>query len=144
MFSGVFITPIKRIFHEKGDIYHAMKSSEDSFSSFGEAYFSTINFSDVKGWKKHHKMVMNIVVPVGSIKFVLFDDRVSSSTKGKYFEITLCDNNYNRLTVPPGIWMAFQGQSSGLNLLLNIASLEHDPNEATSMPLNEFSYNWGS
>ena len=30
--EGVSITPIKKICHEKGDIYHALKSTEDSFT----------------------------------------------------------------------------------------------------------------
>ncbi|MDA0119790.1 MULTISPECIES: dTDP-4-dehydrorhamnose 3,5-epimerase family protein [Vibrio] len=144
MFAGVSITPLKRIYHEKGDIYHAMKSSEESFSSFGEAYFSTINFSDVKGWKKHQEMTMNIVVPIGSIKFVLFDGRPNSTTQGRYFETVICESNYVRLTVPPGIWTAFQGIASDVNLLLNIASVEHDPNEAVSVPLDEIPYDWKS
>ncbi|WP_260260059.1 dTDP-4-dehydrorhamnose 3,5-epimerase family protein [Vibrio intestinalis] len=142
MLDGVFITHLKRIYHEQGDIYHAIKRSEDSFSSFGEAYFSTVNFLDVKGWKKHQEMVMNIVVPVGSIKFVLFDDRPESNTKNNYFEIVISASNYVRLTVPPGIWMAFQGITPKQNLLLNIASIEHDPREAISVPLNEICYNW--
>ncbi|KJY78460.1 dTDP-4-dehydrorhamnose 3,5-epimerase [Vibrio coralliilyticus] len=144
MFTGVSITPLKRIYHEKGDIYHAMKSSEETFSSFGEAYFSTINFSDVKGWKKHQKMIMNIIVPIGSIKFVLYDDRPHSITRGEYFETVICKSNYVRLTVPPGVWMAFQGITSETNLLLNIANVEHDPNEAVSVPLDKIPYNWKS
>jgi len=144
MLSGVSITPLKRIYHQKGDIYHAIKSSEKSFSSFGEAYFSTVNFSDVKGWKKHREMIMNLIVPVGSIKFVLFDDRPFSHTKGNYFDTVICESNYARLTVPPGVWMAFQGIRKEVNLLLNIASMEHDPSEAVSVPLDEIPYNWKS
>lgn len=143
MLSDMSITSLKRICHEKGDVYHAIKCSEDSFSSFGEAYFSTINYLDVKGWKKHLKMTMNIIVPVGSIKFVLFDDRPNSSTNGEYFEVIISEGNYIRLTVPPGVWMSFQGVASGLNLLLNVASIEHDPEEAMSVPLQEISYDWG-
>jgi dTDP-4-dehydrorhamnose 3,5-epimerase len=142
MIDGVVITPLKRILHEKGDIYHAMKKSETSFFSFGEAYFSSVNCNDIKGWKKHSKMVLNLVVPVGSVRFVLFDDRKESITNGNYIDVTVSSDNYIRLTIPPGLWVAFQGIGKKLNLLLNIASIEHDPSESVTAPLNSIFFRW--
>ncbi|MDE1326601.1 dTDP-4-dehydrorhamnose 3,5-epimerase family protein [Vibrio aestuarianus] len=142
MIEGVIITPLKRISHEKGDIFHAMKQSEESFISFGEAYFSNIHFGKVKGWKKHSKMVLNLVVPVGSVRFVLFDDRQGSITNGEYFDLVVSSDNYIRLTIPKGIWMAFQGIGDHQNLLLNIASIEHDPLESTTEPLTYIPFEW--
>ena len=72
--DGVILTPLKQIYHPKGDIFHAMKKSDIGFDGFGEAYFSTINQNDIKGWKKHTKMTLNIVVPVGNIEFVVYDE----------------------------------------------------------------------
>ena len=43
--------------------------------------------------------------------------------------------NLKVLTVPPGIWMAFEGLSDETNMLLNISSIPHDPAEAESLPL---------
>ena len=134
--EGVHLTPIKIIKHPNGDILHALKNFEDSYMGFGEAYFSTVNFNIVKGWKKHQEMILNIVVPVGVIKFVLFDGREQSTTRGKIEEIILSKDNYQRITVPPGVWMAFQGQGKDLNMLLNIASIPHNPSEAESLPLS--------
>lgn len=142
--SGVIVTPIKIIPNENGDILHGLKSTDSSFSSFGEAYFSTIHFGKKKGWKKHTRMILNLIVPVGEIGFVLFDDRAGSNTKGDFFEIVLSRENYFRLTVPPGIWMAFFGKGKGENVLLNIASILHDPSESENLPLeNEYiRYSW--
>lgn len=142
MISGVSVTPLKRILHEKGDIYHAMKSSEESFTSFGEAYFSSVHYADVKGWKKHSKMMLNLVVPIGAIKFVAYDDRYSSNTYQQFFEITISKDNYCRLTIPPGVWLSFQGIEKELNLLLNLASIEHDPDESVSCDITDIEYNW--
>jgi len=141
---SVSITPLKRISNPKGDIFHALKSSEKDFSTFGEAYFSTVLNQEIKGWKKHTEMVMNLVVPEGTIRFVFFDDRPTSTTKGKFTDVTLSPENYCRLTVPAGIWMAFQGKGYDLNLLLNIASIEHDPLEAQTVNLDHFNYDWSS
>ena len=142
MIDGVVITPLKQISNPKGDIYHALKRSEDGFNEFGEAYFSSIKYKNVKGWKKHTKMILNLIVPAGEIRFVLFDDRLESITYGEFFEITLSQNNYCRLTIPKNVWMAFQGKGTGLNLLLNIASIEHSPEEAINTSLEDLNFNW--
>jgi dTDP-4-dehydrorhamnose 3,5-epimerase len=131
--DAAFLTPLKIIAHPKGDIFHALKASEASFEGFGEAYFSTIHAGVTKGWKKHLRMHMNLVVPVGCIAF-----HVHNEARGTTKVFTLSHDNYQRLTVPPGNWLAFEGLSDGLSMLLNIADLEHDPDEAVNVDLNRF------
>ena len=141
--EGVLLTLLKRIYHPKGDVFHGMKKSDSGFSGFGEAYFSTINFEYTKPWKKHCKMTLNFVVPMGEIRIVIFDDREGSSTKNIFFDITLGDKNYQRITIPPGVWVAFCGVGPNYNLLLNLANLEHDPNEVERKEsLSEIAYQW--
>ena len=127
--EGVLLTPLKKIHHPKGDVFHGMKKSDVGYSGFGEAYFSTINFEDTKPWKKHLEMTLNFVVPIGDIRFVIYDDRENSVTKNNFFDVILGGDNYQRITIPPGLWVAFSGFGKKYNLLLNLANLEHDPNE---------------
>lgn len=140
--DGVIISTLKKITNPKGEILHAMKSSNIGYAGFGEAYFSTIYSGEIKGWKKHKKMTLNLVVPIGEIDFVIYDSRVGSVTKGEILKVTLSNKNYKRLTVPPGLWLAFQGKSDDQNLLLNIADFEHDPNEVESIELADINYQW--
>ena len=139
---GMMLTPLKSITHPKGDVFHAMKSSDPGFTGFGEAYFSTIKPGDVKGWRKHLRMTLNLVVPVGEIWFVLQDGRVGSTAQHSFFDVSLSPKNYQRLTVPPGVWVGFKGLGSDLNLLLNLADLEHDPAESENIPLDRISFDW--
>ncbi len=134
--DGVILTPLRQIHNPKGDIFHAMKKSEAGFAGFGEAYFSTINKDDIKGWKKHTKMTLNLIVPVGEIEFVVFNDALD-----EFFSVKLSQNNYHRLTVKPNLWMAFRGLSDN-NMLLNIASIEHDSSESENINLGEIVYEW--
>ena len=134
--DGVILTPLKQIFYPKGTIMHAMKKSDEGFAGFGEAYFSTINKGEIKGWKKHSEMILNLVVPLGEIEFVVYDE-----VANKYFSIKLSQNNYQRLTIQPTLWMAFRGIEES-NMLLNIASIVHNPNEATNIDLNKIKYDW--
>jgi len=132
--DGVVLTPLKQIFNPKGDIFHAMKKSDSGFDGFGEAYFSTINRGDIKGWKKHTKMTLNLVVVSGEIEFVVYNGE-------EFFSVKLSHNNYQRLTVRPNLWMAFRGIGEN-NMLLNIANIEHDPNEAENRDLESIIYEW--
>lgn len=134
-FNGVQLTQLKKISHEKGDIYHGLKVSDDSFKAFGEAYFTTIHKDDIKGWKKHLSMTLNLIVPVGEVSFYIYDDELQS-----VHEYKIGENNYYRLTVKPGLWVAFQGRGEKLNLILNIGSIEHDPLESENAPLDNFPF----
>ncbi len=134
--EGVNVFPLKIIKTPNGEVKHALKASDDSFSEFGEAYFSSVDFGAIKGWKKHTQMILNLIVPVGEIKFTIFDDREGSDSFGKYFSIILGVGNYQRLSISPNLWVAFEGIGKGENTLLNIASIEHNPDEAVNMDLN--------
>ena len=134
--DGIILTPLTQIYNPKGDIFHAMKKTSDGYEGFGEAYFSTINKDDIKNWRKHTKMTLNIVVPIGEIKFVAYNEKVK-----KFFSVKLSQNNYQRLTIKPGLWLAFKGLAD-FNMLLNIANVEHNTNETESKNLEEFKYEW--
>lgn len=137
--ADVILTGLKQIPTPKGMVYHGMKASEDSFKGFGEAYFSTVANGEIKGWKKHLQMTLNLIVIHGEIEFTIYDDRKESPTYGKTQRVALSrENNYKRLTIPPNVWFAFKGKSNGENTLLNIASIEHNPEEAETQSLNAF------
>ena len=63
----------------------------------------------------------------------IVDDRPGNGTDQSVMEVVLSRENYRRLTVPPGLWMGFQGMGRGLNLLLNIADIPHDPTECEGL-----------
>lgn len=121
---GAISYPSRVIQNPKGNILHGMKRSDIGFVDFGEAYFSMVSFGEIKGWKKHFRMSMNLLVPVGSVRFYLKTDDEDIE------QIVLGESNYRRLFVPPNIWMAFEGVGSSTNLLMNLASIEHDPSES--------------
>ena len=132
--DGVILTPLKQIYNSKGDIFHAMKKSDKGFAGFGEAYFSTVKTGEVKGWKKHKEMMLNLIVIKGEIEFVIYDNH-------NFFNVKLSKNNYQRLTIKPNLWLAFRGFGDE-NILLNLASIEHNKNESESVDITSFEYNW--
>ena len=140
--DGTILTPLKIIDHPLGDVFHGMKSTDNGFLGFEEAYFSTIQSGVIKPWKKHLKMTLNLIVPAGEVKFVLYDDRLNSKTNGQFMDISLSLKNYHRLTVPPNVWMAFKGEDNNINLLLNIANMQHDPQEVVRTDLSKIKFQW--
>jgi dTDP-4-dehydrorhamnose 3,5-epimerase len=135
--DGVRLTALAVIDGAQGSVLHALRADADGFAGFGEAYFSTVARAAVKGWKKHARMVCNLVVPVGAVRFVIHDDRAGSATRGATAQLLLSRDEYRRLTLPPGLWFAFQGVGEGLNLILNVASIPHDPAEVISLPVGD-------
>ena len=140
--EGILLTHLRRIHHPKGDILHGLKKSESSFVGFGEAYFSNVLPNDIKAWKLHNEMTLNLIVPTGIVKFVMIDKRKNSNTYDNSFEVTLSQDNYKRLTIPPGIWFGFMGVGNDLNLILSITDMEHNPDEVDRKDVNEFDYSW--
>ena len=110
--NEINVTPLKHISTLGGDVKHAMKRTDPQYMGFGEAYFSTINNGEIKGWNKHKSMILNLVVPMGAVTFVIYDDREESISNGRFFGVKLSPSNYQRLTVPPGLWIAFKGNNS--------------------------------
>ena len=140
MIDDVIITPLEIIETFGGDVMHAMKKTDFGYADFGEAYFSEIEKNKVKAWKRHREMTLNLIVPLGTIKFVMFDDRKGSNNM--FQEVIISKENYCRLTVPPMIWVGFKGLSSFKSILLNIASIPHNPKELDYKEIDKIEFDW--
>jgi dTDP-4-dehydrorhamnose 3,5-epimerase len=127
--DGVVVTPLRQIVDERGKVMHMLRSDAPHFAGFGEVYFSAVHPGAIKGWHVHHRMVLNYAVPHGQIKFVLYDDRERSPTRGEIQEIFLGSDHYCLVTVPPFVWNGFKGIGTETAIVANCASIPHDPDE---------------
>ena len=116
---------------------HALKKSDLGFAGFEEAYFSWIKKDFIKAWKRHNKMTMNLVVPLGNVRFIF-----ASDDKSHFKSIIIGSQNYSRINVPPGIWYGFQGIDESKSLILNLTNIEHDPDEMDRLDIKEIKYDW--
>lgn len=140
----VIITPLLRYFDERGTVMHIMKATDPQFKAFGEVYCSSVFPGMIKGWHLHHRVTLNYVVLSGAIRFVMYDARPQSPTYGTVQEMTMGSNRYVRVTVPPGIWSAFQGISNDPALVCNLLDFPHDDSETErcSIDKNDIPYQW--
>jgi dTDP-4-dehydrorhamnose 3,5-epimerase len=135
MLEGVFWEPKKVIRDGQGAVLHHLRSDDPLFAGFGEIYCSAIPPGMVRAWKLHKKVCQRMIVPVGKVRFVLFDPRKGSSTLGQTQKIMLSREKHGLFGIPPGIWYGFEGLGPGESLIVNCANQPHDPQEVERLPL---------
>ena len=144
MIDGVLVHPLRQIPDERGKIMHMLRADDPHFEKFGEIYFSTIYPGVVKGWHLHKLMTLNYAVVSGTIKLVLYDDRLDSLTRGELMELFVGQANYVLVKIPPRVWNGFKGIGLDPAIVANCATIPHDPNEIERMDpfKNSIPYDW--
>lgn len=133
--AGVTFTKLNIISTSGGPVLHMLRSDSPLFSQFGEIYFSEVLPGAVKAWKRHKEMVQNFAVPVGLVKFVLYDNRPDSPSYGVLEEFVLGrPDRYGLLIIPPLVWYGFTCLSNEPGLIVNCASIVHRPDESEREP----------
>lgn len=134
---NILKTGLKRISVVGGDVMHGIKKSDIGYEGFGEAYFSLINPGAIKAWKKHNDMIMNLMVPQGEVLFAFYNE-----SDGELKSEIIGEDCYSRLTVPAGIWFGFKGLGSKTSVILNLADIEHKPEESERLDRCEINFDW--
>lgn len=144
MIDGVVLTPLRQIFDERGKVMHMLREDSEVFSRFGEIYFSCTHPGVIKAWHLHKEMTLNYAVIYGEIKFVLFDDREGSSTRGEIQEFFISPENYILVTVPRLVWNGFKSVGTNTAIVANCATMPHCPNEIERRPAfcESIPYDW--
>ena len=118
---------------------HAACSGSPEFVRFGECYFSEALPGAVKAWKRHREQTQQLTVPVGRVRFVLFDDRMSppGPVGDSRSSSSAVPTRTPSSAFPPGVWYGFAGVGDGPALIANCADLPHDPSEAENRPADD-------
>ena len=133
----VKVTPLKIIKKHTGNIMRVLNKNELKNQAFGEVYFSKIKYGKIRAWKYHLKTILNLVVPYGKVKFVLY------SQKDKNFKVVeIGEKKYLKLTVPPKIWYGFKGMSKHESIILNVTNIKHNPKEILRCNKNKIDFDW--
>ena len=143
--DGVLVTALRQIVDERGAVLHHMRSDAPEFTIFGECYFSEMVPGAVKAWKRHREQTQHLAVPIGRVRFVVYDDREPSPTRGGLQVVELGrPEDYNRLRILRGLWYGFTCLSDRPALIANCADRPHDPDDAELQPENDpdIPYRW--
>ena len=142
---GVAVFPLKVVSDERGALLHMLRLDPATRDRYGEIYFSEINPGVIKAWKFHSRMTQRLAVPVGRVKFVLYDKREGSPTRGSLATFLLGrPESYRLLVIPRGIWYGFKGIDNKPSLIANCPDMPHDPDESQSASIDSemVPYQW--
>jgi len=138
--DSITVVSLDRFPTQGGEVLRCLKITDYGWFEFGEAYFSRIDYGTIRGWKLHKKMHLNLIVPAGKVEFVFYGESKTGSED--FRKEVIGEQRYVRISVPPDIWFSFRGLSKPSSLILNIANLEHSPDEVLTLPIGEIGYEW--
>jgi dTDP-4-dehydrorhamnose 3,5-epimerase len=120
MIDGVKIKDLKVIPDERGRLMEILRSDDELFIKFGQAYLTTAYPGVTKAWHYHKIQTDNFAVIKGMMKLVLYDSREDSLTHGEVNEFFLGEHNPKLLQIPPYVYHGFKCISEEEALVINI------------------------
>jgi dTDP-4-dehydrorhamnose 3,5-epimerase len=120
MINGVKIKNLKVIPDERGRLMELLRSDDELFLKFGQAYMTTAYPGVVKAWHYHKKQVDNFVVIKGMMKIVLYDSRKDSPTFGEINEFFFGEHKPAILQIPAFVYHGFKCISEVEAMVINI------------------------
>jgi dTDP-4-dehydrorhamnose 3,5-epimerase len=90
------------------------------------AYSVMIRSGRVKGWTKHLLQEDRQFPIVGTVLYVLYDDRPESPTYRKIQCVSMGDRRRGLLTIPAGLYHAVQNIGEGEAFLVNLPTKPYD------------------
>lgn len=142
--DGVNLVPLKQFSDERGKIMHMLKATDPHFKSFAEIHFSVAYPGVVKGWHRRPSTSSNVVIVHGKVKWVLFDQRENSPTKGELMEIFLGEDNYLLLQIPSDVTSGYKTIGLEKSIVANCTDEVHvNENKINIDPFNnDIPYKW--
>ncbi|MBU1317893.1 MAG: dTDP-4-dehydrorhamnose 3,5-epimerase family protein [candidate division Zixibacteria bacterium] len=146
MIDGVKIKRLRTIPDERGFLMEVLRNDDDMFIRFGQVYITAAYPGVVKAWHYHHEQVDNFTIISGMAKFVLYDRRDDSPTKGDVNEFFIGDRNPMLIQIPCGVCHGFKALGHETAIALNVPDREYDyeaPDEMRIDPhINDIPYDW--
>ena len=108
MIDGVRTKKLRAICDERGRLMEVLRSDDELFGGFGQAYITTAYPGVVKGWHYHKIQTDSFTVIKGMLKLVLYDDREGSPTRGEVNEFFIGEHNTLLVQIPPLVLHGFK------------------------------------
>ena len=126
MIDGVQLIPRTRHADDRGYVTEILRSDEDHFAKFGQAYVTACYAGVVKAWHRHNKQIDYFYAVSGTVKVGLYDDREGSPTRGEYQTVMLGECGANaQLVIPAGIWHGLMAMHT-FSMVLNVPTEVYD------------------
>lgn len=131
---------------ERGRLWEILRSDDDIFQHFGQVYVTTAYPGVVKAWHAHELQTDFFTVLSGMAKFVLYDMRPDSSTRGHIQEFFLGRDNLKLITIPPGVYHGFKCMGDQEVMALNCPTRPYNAGQPDELRLpadsDQIPYDW--
>ena len=143
---GSLVRPLTVHPDERGRLFEVLRADDSEFIRFGQVYITTAHPRIIKGWHRHQRQTDFFCLIQGRARFVLYDPRADSPTRGRIDEIE-CDGDPPQLIVIPAlVYHGFKNIGREDCICLNCPTEVYDaqnPDEEQVDPFeNEIPYDW--
>jgi dTDP-4-dehydrorhamnose 3,5-epimerase len=146
LIDGVRVKELRLIPDERGYLMEMLRSDEEIFRKFGQAYVSVVYPGVVKGWHYHKIQTDYFTIVKGMMKVVLYDARSDSPTRGEVNEFFMGDRNPLLITIPPGVLHGMKAVGGEQAYLVNCPTEPYnhrEPDEYRADPHgDDVPYDW--
>lgn len=146
MINGVKLKNLKVIPDERGRLMEILRSDDDLFLQFGQAYITTTYPGIVKAWHMHKKQTDNVACIQGMIKLALFDPREDSPSFKQVDQFYIGVHNPVLVQIPNGIyhgWMCISEQEAIIvNIPTEVYRYEQPDEHRLDPHHNDIPYDW--
>lgn len=133
---------------DRGYLFEILRSDDDIFEEFGQAYVTACYPGVVKAWHAHRHQTDFFCCVDGMAKVVLYDARDGSPTQGQVQEFFIGDRNPALLRIPSGVYHGFTPAGDKRCLILNIPTKSYDRESPDELRLPwdtaEIPYEWNA
>ena len=146
MIHDVKTKKLRVIPDERGRLMEMLRSDDELFIRFGQAYMTTAYPGVVKAWHYHKKQVDHFVCVKGMMKVVLYDGRPESPSHKEINEFVIGEHNPLLLQIPPYVFHGFKCISEQEAMVINLPTEIYDYKEPDEYRLpahgSEIPYDW--
>jgi dTDP-4-dehydrorhamnose 3,5-epimerase len=146
MIEDVKIIDLRLIPDERGYLMEILRSDDEHFTEFGQAYITTAYPDVVKAWHYHKDQTDSIACIKGMAKLVLYDSRENSPTYGEVNELFVGTKNPRLVVIPPLVYHGFKAVGGEMCIVVNVPDKTYDydnPDEHRVDPYdNDIPYDW--
>lgn len=150
MIDGVKIKNLKVLPDDRGFLMEMLRSDDEIFEQFGQAYMTGVKKGVAKGWHYHQKQDDHMICVWGKALLVLYDAREDSPTKGEVQEFILSEpsieGEHLLVKIPKGVYHGFTAIDCQEARIINIPTQKYNyekPDEyRCAWDSKEVPYHW--
>jgi dTDP-4-dehydrorhamnose 3,5-epimerase len=146
MIEGVVTKQLRVIPDERGHLMEMLRSDDEVFEAFGQAYMTTTYPGVIKGWHMHLKQDDNVVCVRGMIKLALYDGRQGSGTPGEVQEIFLGEHRPVLVHIPKEVYHGWKCVSDVeayvVNMPTELYNYEEPDEHRLPYDTDQIPYDW--